>query len=277
MSNHPLIDDFHYLKDNIYNRFLHEHDGYEIFYIHSGGCNYYYGTDYDTLEAGDLLIVRSNVLHGPSMNELCIRTNIWFTEPCIQSIGMDSILVDIMKPFRGLKFGYKLSLQHEQKTEFEETLARLNKANQLGDAISIERFRLILLELMLLIYQLHQEIPIQQPTKVNKNEQYVSQILTFVDQHFNEEISYDDLGKVTHLSKSHLMKVFKESLGISISEYINRRRVYEAKRMLLSTNEVSITEIAYQVGFKQLSHFSASFKKITGHSPEKFRRTTRIS
>lgn len=274
MVYHPLIDNFHYLKENVYKNFLHEHDGYEIFYIHSGSCNYYFDSDYVTLLAGDLFLVRSNVLHGPSMNNICVRTCLWFTEPCIQSIGLESMLVDIMKPYRKLKPSCKISLQQEEKKDFEDLLLRMNRAHQRNDAVSIERFRLAFFELLLQIYQYYQEKPIDRYNVSEKNEVYVSQILTFINEQFNQDISFDDLAKVTHLSKSHLMKVFKETLGISISEYINRRRVYEAKKLLITLHHLSVTEIAFTVGYKQLSHFSACFKKITGYSPEKFRRTT---
>lgn len=69
---------------------------------------------------------------------------------------------------------------------------------------------------------------------------------------------------------NHLNKVLKENTGKTTTEHINNRLIQEAK-ILLRHSDWNISEIAYSLGFEQLSHFSSFFKKHTTHSPNEIR------
>ncbi|GAA5122117.1 helix-turn-helix domain-containing protein [Luteolibacter yonseiensis] len=78
------------------------------------------------------------------------------------------------------------------------------------------------------------------------------------------------------LSESHFCRIFKEFTGLTLTDYINRRRIEWAKSELLKP-EVRISEIAFQVGYQSLSQFNRSFARFTGSSPTGFRRRECVS
>lgn len=81
------------------------------------------------------------------------------------------------------------------------------------------------------------------------------------------------LGQVAHqagLSESHFCRLFKDSVGITLTDYVNRCRVDWAKRELLRP-EARVSEIAFMVGYQSLSQFNRSFARIVGVSPTTYR------
>lgn len=84
------------------------------------------------------------------------------------------------------------------------------------------------------------------------------------------DISHKDLAQLCRLSQSHMMRCFKNSTGMSISQYTETRRFERAKK-LLSTTTMSCKEIAYELGFSSPSYFTAAFRRITAMSPSEFR------
>lgn len=73
------------------------------------------------------------------------------------------------------------------------------------------------------------------------------------------------------LSESHFCRVFKESTGLTLTDYVNRRRIEWAKQELLKP-EARVSEIAFHIGYQSLSQFNRSFARFTGNSPTNFRR-----
>jgi AraC-like DNA-binding protein len=73
------------------------------------------------------------------------------------------------------------------------------------------------------------------------------------------------------LSESHFCRLFKDSAGLTLTDYVNRCRIDWAKRELLKP-EARISEIAFLVGYQSLSQFNRSFARIVGQSPTLYRR-----
>ncbi|OZB99167.1 bifunctional transcriptional activator/DNA repair enzyme AdaA [Paenibacillus sp. XY044] len=102
------------------------------------------------------------------------------------------------------------------------------------------------------------------------DQEWVIQITDYIDHHFREKLSLEHLADVCHGSPFHLQRTFKRVQGISPVEYIQRKRIQEAIRLLTQTDE-SITEIAAGVGIPNVPYFITLFKKITGQTPIEFR------
>jgi AraC-like DNA-binding protein len=73
------------------------------------------------------------------------------------------------------------------------------------------------------------------------------------------------------LSESHFCRLFKDSAGLTLTDYVNRCRIDWAKRELLKP-EARISEIAFLIGYQSLSQFNRSFARIVGLSPTLYRR-----
>lgn len=92
-------------------------------------------------------------------------------------------------------------------------------------------------------------------------------------QHSNHNLS-DELSKELHTSYSKLSKTFSRVEGITIEQYLLLQRIEKVKE-LLSYEEKTISEIAFDLGYSSTAHLSAQFKKITGMPPSAFKKITK--
>ena len=93
----------------------------------------------------------------------------------------------------------------------------------------------------------------------------------YIDKHFTEKITLDELAELFYINKFYLTRVFKEQFGMSISQYIMQLRITMAKRNLRFTT-LSIEEIAAQCGLEDANYFSRVFRKVEGVSPGEYRK-----
>ena len=100
---------------------------------------------------------------------------------------------------------------------------------------------------------------------------YVEKIISFIENNFNKELSRIDLINFLKISDSKLTRIFRKKFDTNFSNYLNNYRVFKSANLLLYTN-LSITDIAYDCGFKDISYFIKIFKKIIGVTPSKYRR-----
>ncbi len=90
---------------------------------------------------------------------------------------------------------------------------------------------------------------------------------------FDDPFSLPDVARAAGLSPNHLCTVFKDSTGLTLTEYQNRERILQAKKRLAS-RYARVSEVALDVGFGSLSQFNRCFQKYAGESPTEFRRRT---
>ena len=105
---------------------------------------------------------------------------------------------------------------------------------------------------------------------LSEKENTLEKIITYLHQHYNEDITNYDLSEIFHFHPNYINEIFKKNLGISVHQYLLRIRISNAISMLES-GEMSINEIANNTGFYDSSYFSRYFKKVTGISPKKYR------
>ena len=102
----------------------------------------------------------------------------------------------------------------------------------------------------------------------------ISQAKAWIADRIDEKISLAEISRRTHVSVFYFCKLFKQSTGMTLTEYVNRQRIELAKGELKNT-EKPVTEIAYAVGFQSLSPFNRSFLKYVGESPRQYRQHVR--
>jgi len=98
--------------------------------------------------------------------------------------------------------------------------------------------------------------------------------LSYIQNHFSENITLKDLALSAGLSTGYLGHYFTSHMGLSPFAYINKVRIVNAGNLLTSTDK-SVTEIAMLSGYDNLSHFNRSFRKIMGVTPSVYRRNQR--
>jgi AraC-like DNA-binding protein len=93
---------------------------------------------------------------------------------------------------------------------------------------------------------------------------------TFISSHRADNIDLADVARATHVSTFYLCKIFKKATGLTFVEYRNRLRIESAKKLLLNPN-LTVSEVAYSVGFQSLTQFNRLFRRVVGMAPTGFR------
>lgn len=92
----------------------------------------------------------------------------------------------------------------------------------------------------------------------------------YIAEHYREDIGRNQVAARVYLTPEYLAKIFKKTEGINIKEYIYQLRIQEAKRLL--AGNVRVSEVAQIVGFDNFAYFSTVFKKVTGLSPNEYKK-----
>jgi AraC-like DNA-binding protein len=107
--------------------------------------------------------------------------------------------------------------------------------------------------------------------RLNEREPYqVRTARAFIFNHLTDKINLGDVARATHVSTFYFCKIFKKATGLTFVEYRNRLRVESAKKMLLNPN-LTVSEVAYSVGFQSLTQFNRLFRRVVGKAPTRFR------
>ncbi|MCR5670332.1 MAG: response regulator [Butyrivibrio sp.] len=102
------------------------------------------------------------------------------------------------------------------------------------------------------------------------DESSVAALLQYVDNHFTEEMSREQLSEMFYFDPDYITKIFKRQTGMSFKNYVIEKRLSMAKRLLEETDD-QIHDIALKVGYDNYSYFTRLFKKSYGLTPVEFR------
>ncbi len=97
-------------------------------------------------------------------------------------------------------------------------------------------------------------------------------VISYINDNLHTKITLEDLSGRMHMHPNYFIRLFKNRMGTTPLNYINRLRMERAKSLLENTS-LSISEIMVQVGFEDLSSFSNFFKHYSGYNPKVFRKT----
>ena len=92
----------------------------------------------------------------------------------------------------------------------------------------------------------------------------------FINDNLEQDLTLTEIAQVADLSHFHFARAFRKCVGITPQQYITNRRIEKAKE-LLAKSDLPIVEIGFQTGFKNQSHFTTLFRKITSLTPKLWR------
>lgn len=108
-------------------------------------------------------------------------------------------------------------------------------------------------------------------SRADRSTSKVEQMAVFVAAHYREPILVREIGEAVGLHPDYAGVLFRETFGVTLSEYLVEHRIAHAQRMLATTSE-KVTCIAYASGFGSISRFNAAFKAASGCTPTEYRR-----
>lgn len=103
-----------------------------------------------------------------------------------------------------------------------------------------------------------------------KTNQIANQLIYYLQEHYQEDLTSDQIAAEFNYHSYHINRIMRNATGTTVHKYVINYRISVSKNLLSNTN-MSIEEIAAEVGFKNTPYFSNSFKKIVGCSPSYYR------
>lgn len=113
----------------------------------------------------------------------------------------------------------------------------------------------------------YDRIPVREVRPVTQ----ISDLLSYMEQHYTQPLAIDDLLKVAHMSQSSLFRTFRQIMGRSPLDYLIHLRVGKAAQLLQSSS-LRVREVSDAAGFADSNYFTRQFRAITGVSPREYRR-----
>ncbi|CAM4010304.1 AraC family transcriptional regulator [Paenibacillus alkaliterrae] len=251
----------------------HYHDYNEIYYMLSGSRIYFIRDRSYSVEQGDLVFINKHELHktmqaGEAAHE---RVIIHFHDAYIGSLSAkhkDFLLSSFQQQ------SHIIRLPRQEQLAAEQVMRRtLAEISQMPSGYELYPNHAIT-ELLLIsarYLQQNKPAPLHNSTPMHVK---ISEVIRYINAHFAEPLRLDALAGHFFISPYYLSRMFKETTGFTLSDYIILTRIKEAQR-LLRESEMSITDIAAAVGFDNFSHFGKTFKKTIRVSPRDYRKNYR--
>ena len=249
---------------------FHFHDQMEIVLTMSDGGRFYVRNKIYPITRGSLFILNSDDLHRscPQTGALYQFYSIRFYAEDV--CGFSTPDFDIMSCFSDHEtFNHRIQLSGDQ---LDHLLKLINKieyylsadCSAYGKQIFIKT---LLAEVLVYINFLY-NVPERSLPPDNEEVSRLQPLFSYVQTHINEELNLDILAKQLFLSKYYLSHHFKEVMGFTISEYIIRRRLSNAKQLL--RQGISVSLAGERSGFNSSAHFIRTFVKYVGLSPKQY-------
>jgi len=259
-------------KRTIYNMdFFHMHKKYEIYYLTEGSRKYFIDDSIYLVNPGNLVLIDADAVHKTAnMGDVPhSRIVINFSQNFIDDFSNELKALELMSIFK-TKFTV-LPLSFKYKLIIENILSRLVEIGCDEKEPHKVILQLLLSELLIMIKEYIEVVEEKQYESHRIVNTRVDKILKYMSTNYSDELTLTSIAEKFFISPFYLSKIFKKSTNLSIVEYINSLRIREAKE-LLEHSSLKIADIAEKVGFSSSSHFSRTFKLVTGLAPQQYKK-----
>lgn len=245
----------------------HYHDAYEIYLQLEGKRYLFYDNICYTLEYRDMFICKPFEIHYAQSREVD------YYEIYVLNFQADMLSPILSDEEQYLLLDEKLHscVVHLSKSDTEEFAQYFSRAESYSKQRGFLADKLLCSSVLQLIMK---AISYTDGSMEVRNETVSPQIigaLNYINKHYKEEISLDQIADAAHMSKYYFCRRFHEVTGATPLEYLNNIRLTKVHNLLISTNS-TIDEISAKTGFVSALNLARSFKKVYGVSPREFRK-----
>lgn len=241
---------------------LHAHTSWEIYYLLEGECVYFINGRSYALGRGAFVFVGTNVLHR-TLAERHERILIELDPATLADFG-------IRLPLLEQNASIAVQLPPAQQRQVEGFLHCIAES-LLGEAPGYAaRVRLYLLGLLSYIDEHAQGAPAV-PRDLSPHHQLAEAVIRYLDAHYDQDVTLEELAQTLYVSKYHLSRAFKEVTGCTLVAYLTAVRLQHARYLLASTR-LRVADVASRTGFNSLSHFNRVFLRQVGMPPLQYRK-----
>ncbi|SFG16243.1 helix-turn-helix transcriptional regulator [Sporolactobacillus nakayamae] len=247
------------------------HEEMQFYYVVSGQGRIRCESDVFDLHTGETLLINCNELHV--IESLCEQLTFYSIRIDLAAMFQD--MPDLrqaayVEPLMQQRIVFNRCInENEPITPLLRRLIHEHRARLSGFELSMKSD---MLQILLILIRSHiQQVYTKKRLglKLNNLNQLKS-AFSYLNDHYEEAITVHHLAARAHMSEAHFCRTFKRLYGRSAIAHMNELRVNKAEE-LLRTTPLTITEIAFSVGFNDANYFSRVFKKLRGRSPQQTR------
>ena len=250
---------------------LHKHEFIEIVYVLQGSAaEYIDGVRYD-VKRGDMVFINYHSTHRFECSEDYRYANICFSpevlgEAIINPENAFSLLsLTAFNEMSGGASGGKVSFRGEERKEIEDILRAMQRESK---AELASKNRVMESYMNIIIAKMLRKTALGQGGE--EQEGMWQELVDYIDGNLDSRLTLASLASKCFYNPSYFSRIFKEKFDMSLTEYINRRRIDTAIELLRSS-KLSVDDISFKVGFCDRSTFYHVFSRITGKTPTDYR------
>ncbi|MDF2944161.1 MAG: rhaS [Herbinix sp.] len=247
---------------------LHHHDFYECYLFLSGDVTYLIEGKTYQLEPGDIILVNSKELHQAIINSKDVtyeRIVLWVSKAFLMELSTEEIDLSLCFESNGRDNVLRIDLDLQQNIRLLlNKLINLERYNGVGHSLLYKAY---ITELMVCLNNLTLKNRVRLDVDTKKNN-LIDEIIEYINNHIDEDITVNELSEYFYLSKFHLSREFKKYTGTTMHRYIVKKKLIEAKELIL--RGAPITNVYEQCGFGDYSNFFRAFKNEYGFTPKQF-------
>ncbi|MGN0107004.1 MAG: AraC family transcriptional regulator [Hominilimicola sp.] len=244
---------------------VHSHKYYEFLLFLKGDATYLVENSSYKAQNGDIFLTSPGELHTISFNSACDyeRHFIQISREWLTSLPYELLRrIDRRKPGENNRIPAALTEKYKLSEFFENIHYYITHKCPESD-IMVQTYIIQFMAKINTIFKT--ELSLLDEAEENKT---VSEIKEYINRHFTEGITLDELAGKFYMNKYYLCHIFKKETGLTIKEFINTRRIARAKQLLPEYG--SVRELYLECGFNDYSTFYKTFKRFTGTSPTEF-------
>ena len=240
----------------------HTHNHAELFYIVGGKGQFLIEDHLYPVNTNHLVIINPNVTHTEvSLNAQPLEYIV---------LGIEGVELSITENSNG-QFCILDHFESMDITSCLRNILREMELKQPGYEDICQAFMEILI--IRLMRSTGLSVP-SEPQNFVGNHQCAA-VRRYIDHHFKESLTLDQLAEEAHMNKFYLSHAFKQEYGISPINYMISRRLEESKYLLAET-DLSMSQIAQLLGFSSLSYFSQVFRRTQESTPMEYRQQNKV-
>lgn len=241
---------------------LHLHEqNLELQYIYKGRGIFRIDNQLFHADAGDLLIYNQGILHDEWADPMTGMEffNCGLTGIHVKDLPANHLISDDISPLLHCQ-----SIGRQIKNIFESMYEQISE-----ERVKAESFCQYALSALMVL--LRYQVSWEEKPPENKKDNFILYLKEYLDAHYLENLTLEEMAKKVHMSSSNVTHQFKKRTGFSPIQYIMQRRIGQAQSLLISTDK-SITEISMSIGYDNISYFNNIFKKVAGMPPKAYRK-----
>lgn len=226
------------------------HKNIEILYFVEGNGRVICDMEENDVKAGDIFVVNSNSVHS-------VKTDDVVKYYCLI---VDKKFCDI----NGIECSKRYFAKKINDNNIRQKYETLVESFKYRTNFYKTKIRISVLDLLVALAEEFSEENKNRDS--DKQMEIIKHVIEYISDNYSSEITIDTLSQFAGYSRAHLSRQFKKATGLSIVEYINYIRCTNAHTMLIGENK-TVSEVALECGFSNMSYFSKIYKRVIGNLP----------